>query len=136
MIRLEYNRQIAELVNPTFITAVVELLDLPYDQIEWVDIDVTDVAFILVVSVTYTPGVDTSPFLGQSSVENAAMIQKNIRVSIPLSKLFDPVDEIKEYLRQPSKATEPSKQIAMPSLTKEQIQQMLLCQHLTPGTKQ
>lgn len=139
--RLEYNRQIADLVAPTFLTAVVEMLELPTDQIEWVDIDVTDsMVFTLKLSVTYTPGVDTSPFLGTAPTDNAAFVQKNLRVSLPLSHVFDSVEDIKKLLHRPptTQATEPVQPVKFdPSaMSKDQIEQMLLFQHLTVGTKQ
>lgn len=158
--RLYYNKQISELIAPTMLLAVVEMLELPTDQIEWVDVEVTDTVLVLVINVMFDPSTQLSPFLDNGQInKDAALIQKSVRIGLPLPMVFAEPGEIKAFLykslnipdpnadptQTEVKVDEPTEVKAedkpstifdSASLTKDQIQQMLMFQHLTLGTKQ
>lgn len=155
--RLSFNKQIAELIAPTMLMAVVQLLELPNDQIEWVDVEVTDTVLVLAIRVMFNPSSsELSPFLANQNInKEATLVEKTVRIGLPLPMVFAEPDEIKAYIRQvsgiadpnvepPVEASSTSVEVDKPStdifdsatLTKDQIQQMLMFQHLTLGTKQ
>lgn len=120
------------------------MLELPSDRVECVDIDVIDDVLMVAVVVTYDPQKDTSPFLGIPPVpaEGAVMVQKKVRIGLPMELVFSSTDEIKQFLRQPSdykaeaQPASVATQFDSSALSKEQVEQLLLFQHLNKGTQQ
>lgn len=157
---LERNKQVAELIAPTMLTAIVDCLGVDPDNISWVDIKVYDVYLVLTCSVRFDPNApNLSVFLrdsnytpGSPSVE----VERPLRIGVPLAKVFDTAEEIKAFLMKPFVPTDAVEQagsdtsvkveeVKKPTiddqfdaktLTREQLNQMLYFQHMSVGIKQ
>lgn len=156
------NREIAEILTPTLLTAVVELINVPNESIVWEDMSVVQSVLVLQVEVTYDPAKEVSRFLSlvTSSIKDNAppiQVQRSIALGIPLTMVFQDSDIIKDWLmrvaenlgmeneaqpKPPANAEAPpppaveSSRFDMTDLTTEQIQQVLFFQYQTEGTKQ
>lgn len=157
--RNEYNQQIVKVLAPTTLSAVVELLGVPHDDIMWVDIDVVDSILLVVCQVTYDPNTELSPTLrqlvgpqlGETPATNVR-IERIFHFGLPLAVVFSSKEDIIDFLHKStasSKIEDVDKTNAPRSesasqyttfdrklLTKEQAQQLLYFQHITKGTKQ
>lgn len=155
------NKQIAELIAPTMLTAVVEILNVSTSKIEWMDLKVIENYLVLSCTVAYDPSApDVSPLLAGPVVEPGEIVpvevQKILRIGVPLSKIFETSDHIKEYLldsyaksqmKKEPVSEEPAvegdekvesfdAQFDPKQLTREQINQMMYFQHMSVGIKQ
>lgn len=154
-IRLEYNKQIADVIGPTLLTAITNLIDLPAANMRWVDIEATELAIIVAVQVTYTAEHELNPFmLTMLQVAPPDLtITRVIRIATPIAVAFDPPSEIMDYLtmvtnsRTMKEATQTEEYEPLTEddtgtpfddtvLTKEQVEQMMLFQHLSRGKQQ
>lgn len=157
--RNEYNQQIVKVLASTTLSAVVELIGVPHNDIMWVDIDVVDSILLVVCQVTYDPSAELSPTLrqlvgpefGEAPASNVR-IERIFHFGLPLAVVFSSKEDIIDFLH---KATASSKiedvnkidtsrsevdsqytTFDRKLLTKEQAQQLLYFQHVTKGTKQ
>lgn len=145
------NREIAETLTPSVLSAIFELVNVPTDAIVWEDMDVVQSILVIRAEITYSPAKEMSQFLTlvMPSVqgENPVQIQRTITLGIPLTVVFQEKETIKGWLMSVAmgnKTEEPltaeQKQIPqyfnIAELTKEQMTQLLYFQQLTKGTSQ
>lgn len=154
--RSEYNQQIVEVLAPTTLCAVIELLGVPHEDIMWVDIDVVDSILLVVCQVTYDPNTELSPTLCQlvgpqlTESSDDIRIERIFHFGLPLAVVFASKEDIIDFLHKATLIDEDKIEditSSVPSisqdttfdrksLTKEQAQQLLYFQHTTKGTKQ
>lgn len=141
----EYNMSIAELVAPTFLSAVVHVLNVDQDHIEWVDANVVNSSFVIVINVTYDPKSNSSQFLQDPDQEDEILSQKMLRIGVPLDRIFGEVDSIVDYLLSISTPEEKEKSFRLTPalyqfdedcLTDNQRQQLHYFQGYSGETKQ
>lgn len=102
---------------PNVTRALFDLIDIPEENMSWVDADIMDDLLVVAVTVSYAP--DETPvfirtyaplnsMVDDDDVEN---IEQLIRVGIPLVMVFEPSIDIITFLKsvtQPTTATAPS----------------------------
>lgn len=145
---LDYNKALSGMLQDTMLTAVVELLDVPTDQLEWLELSVSSSVLVLIMAVMYNPCEDTSPLLGPIPPDsNAVLIQKTLHIGLPLEMVFESSEIIKEFLlgvAHDDAVSEQTTNVQTPtpvtfdssSLSKDQLSQMMAFQHLDTGSKQ
>lgn len=149
--KASYNQQIALLIAPTVLAAIIELLAVDVDAIDWKDISATDAILLLRCTVLYDPTGEVSPFLQKVGMDplptqQAKLVQKDIQFALPLEMAFSTPKEIidffllliaDEVIPTPVvPANQPKELFDMKTLTKEQIQLLLFAQQNIPGTIQ
>lgn len=138
------NLHIAELLTPHALGALVELFNLPHDNVVWNHFDVIDEVLIVQVTVTYVPGEDVSEFLSivapSSATDAPTQVEKTIQFGIPLLMAVGDKDKLKEWLvrvstpntQPPPPATkEEPQQFNSGILTRDQLGQVLFFRHLS-----
>jgi hypothetical protein len=98
----KYNKQIAAVISPTVLTALVDLFDLPEENVEWVDMQILDNILLVICNVTYDPVHTQSAFLQRvdehKRPSTPIQVQRYLRVGVPLAIVFSPKEEIGEFL--------------------------------------
>lgn len=107
----KHNRQIAKVITPTVLDSLVELFDLPMEDIEWVDLQLMENILLVICTVTYDPHTTQSAFLQRIDAakqpDTPIQVQRFLRVGVPLAIVFAEKPEIKEFLsRIPVETTE------------------------------
>lgn len=149
--RLEINHKIVHHLAPSTLSAVIELMDVSADDIQWEDIRIVDTILLVVFSVTYDPSTTRSLILKKvkPTTSDGAVpieVQQMLHLSLPLAMAFDDKEMIKDFLLKAFAEPEPSVEEPSPvqdpevpvdsALTKEQVRQMLYFQQQTKGIKQ
>lgn len=162
----KHNRQIAKVITPTVLDSLVELFDLPTEDVEWVDLQLMENILLVICTVTYDPHTTQSTFLQRIDAvkqpDTPIQVQRFLRVGVPLAIVFAEKPEIKEFLsRIPVETTEdddefeihpaediedtPQKLEIVASkvmgfdtnnLSEDQIKNLMLYHHTVDGTKQ
>lgn len=98
----KHNRQIATIIQPTVLEALVSLFDVGTDNIEWVDLQIMDTVMLIVCNVVYDPATTLSQFLNRiDSVkrpDTPIQVQRFLRIGIPLAIVFSTKEEIIKFL--------------------------------------
>lgn len=98
----KHNRQIGNVIAPTVLEALYELLELDHDSVEWVDLQIMENIMLIICNVTYDPATTQSTFLQRvdeaQRPETPIQVQRFLRIGVPLAIVFSPKDEIKEFL--------------------------------------
>ena len=107
----KHNRQIGNVIAPTVLEALYELLELDRDSVEWVDLQVMENILLIICNVTYDPATTQSSFLHRvdeaQRPETPIQVQRFLRIGVPLAIVFSDKHDIKEFLmRIPVEATE------------------------------
>lgn len=146
--KASYNQQIALLIAPTVLAAIIELLAIEVDAIDWTDLSATDAVLLIRCTALYDPSGEVSPFLQKVGMdplptEQAKLVQKDIQFALPLEMAFSTKQEIIDFLLlliadevAPKPVAPVVEAFDMKTLTKEQIHLLLFAQQNTPGTIQ
>lgn len=107
----KHNRQIGNVIAPTVLEAIYELLELDHDAVEWVDLQIMENIMLIVCNVTYDPATTRSQFLNRVDEANRPdtpiQVQRFLRIGVPLAIVFADKADIKEFLlRIPVETTE------------------------------
>lgn len=107
----KHNRQIGNIIAPTVLEALYELLELDHDSVEWVDLQIMENIMLIICNVTYDPATTQSRFLQRvddaQTPETPIQVQRFLRIGVPLAIVFSDKDAIKEFLmRIPVETTE------------------------------
>lgn len=141
------NKKIAQLLTPTALGALFELIGLPDENVIWEDFFVIESVLVIQTTITYDPSKGVSPFLAQigavvSGEKTPIQIHKQIQFGIPLTKLFDDKEHLKEWFIQMLQSSAPELEQPHPAptssidhfdgsqLSKEQLAQLLYFQKL------
>lgn len=138
------NREIAVALTPTVLSALFDLFNLPTESVVWEDFQIIESVLVLRATLTYDSAHELSPFLNLIVPPRDGVvpirIQKTIQFGVPLTKVFDDKDALKEWFMEVvAKSTDqqPDSQSkeqlsAHPdlNLTKDQVAQMLYFQKL------
>lgn len=98
----KHNRQIGNVIAPTVLEALYELLELDHDSVEWVDLQIMENVMLIICNVTYDPATTQSVFLQRvddaERPDTPIQVQRFLRIGVPLAIVFATKDEIKEFL--------------------------------------
>jgi hypothetical protein len=151
----EYTEAIADAIRPTVLAALQELLNIKDSQVEWSEIYISmeDLALHIICTVTYTPSDVIPSFVTRMAprvITDSPNDVRVVRIGIPIAYSSHPKDEILKFLHQlveeqqkiiPEPAITASgdiqvlDQFDLSDLSKDQVAQLLVFQHLNPGVK-
>jgi hypothetical protein len=151
----EYTEAIADVIRPTVLAALQELLNIKDHQVEWSEIYISmeDLALHIICTVTYGSDDVVPAFVTRIAprvMTDSPNDVRVVRIGIPIAYSAHPKDEILEFLHQlvdeqqkaiPEPATVASgdtqvlDQFNLSKLTKDQVAQLLVFQHLNEGVK-
>ena len=98
----KHNRQIGNVIAPTVLEALYELLELDHDSVEWVDLQIMENIMLIICNVTYDPATTQSKFLHRVDEANRPdtpiQVQRFLRIGVPLAIVFTEKKDIKEFL--------------------------------------
>ena len=152
--------QICDLIGPTTLEALIDVFNVPPENVTWLEVQLVEDILLLVASIAYDEGqrvpdlilaLSPLPDDGQPSI-------RLFRVGLPVDLIFQPKTEILEYLKKASQLRmnphegsvpivhdeesveipvhhEPQEEFDTSGLTHEQIQQMLVFGKESKGTK-
>lgn len=151
-VNAEYTAAIADILQPTALAALQELLQAKDHQIECSDIHfaIEDLALHITCDVTYGPNDPIPEFvvaIAPAQETEAGQQLRSVRIGIPIAYSTRPKQEILEFLQQlvkenlqgtsaPDTTTvkiQPTEQFDLSELSKDQIAQLLVFQHTAGG---
>lgn len=98
----KHNRQIGNVIAPTVLEALYELLELDHDSVEWVDLQIMENIMLIICNVTYDPVNTQSRFLQRvdeaQRPDTPIQVQRFLRIGVPLAIVFSDKKDIKEFL--------------------------------------
>lgn len=98
----KHNRQIGNVIAPTVLEALYELLELDHDSVEWVDLQIMENIMLIICNVTYDPATTQSQFLHRvdeaQQPSTPIQVQRFLRIGVPLAIVFSDKKDIKEFL--------------------------------------
>ena len=98
----KHNRQIGNIIAPTVLEALYELLELDHDSVEWVDLQIMENIMLIICNVTYDPVTTQSRFLQRvdeaQRPDTPIQVQRFLRIGVPLAIVFSDKKDIKEFL--------------------------------------
>lgn len=138
------NRKIAEILTPSVLGALVELFNLPDENVVWHDFNVLESVLVIRAAVTYDPAHEHSHFLTLIAptlpTGSPIQVQKMIQFGIPLAMVFKDREELKDWFMKvaqpdepvppPVKEQEQTTQFDGSQLTKDQLAQLLYFQRM------
>lgn len=94
--------EILELVGPTALDALFTLFDAPMEQVRWLETHLVENIMLLVASITYDDDQEVPPVIQALSPnpEEGGPSIRLFRVGIPLTMLFQPKEDIVDYLTE------------------------------------
>lgn len=132
-------RELAEILTPTLLTALFELMELSHEEVAWEDFSLQDDALVIRVQVQYSPADNTSLFLGSlippDANEDVVSATHRIIFGVPLDVVFMEKDELKRWcldvvLKQTNGTTTAEEVSQVPALTEDQLLQILHFQRM------
>ncbi|MGZ8924286.1 MAG: hypothetical protein ACXW2E_00250 [Nitrososphaeraceae archaeon] len=92
----QYTIKLFSLIHDTFISALIELLDIPVSNIEWVDLFILDKIVIVTCTIIECDRTSLSPFLKFALDGHDGM--DSIRIGLPIYYIFKDKEIIKDFL--------------------------------------
>lgn len=150
------NKQLAQMLSPTVLTALFELLEIPNESLVWEDFHVIDTVLVIHATITYDPAHGKSPFLAVITADSAdsetpIQTKKRVQFGIPLANIFQDKDELKAWFMEVVQVTtvnsytstladieeeEPSPdEFDRSALSPEQLAQLLFYEKNNKGTQ-
>lgn len=139
-----YTREIATILSPGVLTALMELLNLPNEAVVWKDFQLANFVLLVTALITYTPGPDKTEFLklicgSDKDVQNV-QVQRSVQLSIALSDVFQSKEIVKSHLFEMAKASgtveKQQTKFDTATLTDEQLQLLLYARMTSKDTLQ
>lgn len=93
-------QQIVDTISTTVLPALYEVINVPTDNVKWIDFQTTDTLMVVVCSVGYLPS-DVPTFISDMSGEIPDvpdMVEQIVRIGIPYEFVLAPPDQIVEYM--------------------------------------
>ena len=143
----EYTEAIADMIGPTVLNALAELFEADLSKIEWSGIShsLREASLRITCTIWYDHADDIPQFVQDLTVEMHGEENENVRilhVGIPIDMVFRPQSELVMFFTKVITGETPSANLIVDNnefdsstLTAEQIQQLLVFQHDTLGSK-
>jgi hypothetical protein len=103
----ESTEKIFEAIGPTALEALVSLFNVSYENVSWLEVQLIDNIMLIVASITYNDG-QTVPAIIQTLSpipESGQATVRLFRVGLPLELLFQPKQQIVDYLTKTAEKT-------------------------------
>lgn len=150
---------ILDMLGPTVLEALYSMFNAKYEDVQWIEVQVHDGVLLIVASVFYpkdTPPPKNIELLSPATPEGSDLVGRVFRIGIPMNIVFTSKEEVSQYLVEATKkATTKAEQLQRTeriqrelqmghdieeefdktTLTKEQVQQIVMFQNATKGTK-
>lgn len=129
-------REIAELLTPTLLTAVFELMELQHEDVIWEDFVLQDNVLVIKVQVHHSPLENSSAFLSALiPPDDSANVTHRLIFGVPLDVVFHDKDDLKRWClevvqRQADSSVSEEQVQQLPPLTEDQLLQVLHFQQI------
>ena len=152
-------RDILKFLEPSILLGICQAINLKFEDVQWDDIELNEDVIVVSMIVSYTP--DSMPsFLADHvppskvDMSDVESVEQLVKFGIPFEYAFSEPDEVCEFLIQTAKNAKPRSKSSLPptphtqkpapsphydfsyeTLTKQQINQLLLYQLSDKKTK-